>query len=82
MAVGDPGEPLEALVAVDMAHAPQDRLGRRSGELAEGLVDLGKQGRVTRGVAAREWLGGGLPRWSRIPPLRRYCFTRRVIWAP
>ena len=68
VAVRDPGEPLEALVAVDMAHAPQDRLGRRSGELAEGLVDLGKQGRVTRGVAARERLGGGLSAVVADPP--------------
>ena len=35
-------------------------LGRGSGELAEGLVDLGEQGRVVGRVAAREGPGGGL----------------------
>ncbi len=57
VAVGNPGEPLEAFVAVDVAHAPEDHLGRGSGELAKGLVDLGQQGRVVGGVAARKWLG-------------------------
>ncbi len=60
MAVGDAGEPFETPVAVDMVHAPQDHLGRGSGELAEGLVDLGQQGGVKVGVAAREGPGGGL----------------------
>ena len=53
-------EPFETPVAVDMVHASQDHLGRGSGELVEGLVDLGEQGCVVGYVAAREGLGGGL----------------------
>ena len=60
LAVGDVGEALEPLVAVDMAHAPEDHLGGGSGELAEGLVDLGQQRGVIGRVAARKGLGGGL----------------------
>ena len=43
VAVGDECEALEALVAVDMVHAPEDHLGRGAGELSEGLVDLGEE---------------------------------------
>ncbi len=43
-----------------MEHAPEDHLGGGSGELAEGLVDLGQQGGVKVGVAAREGVGRGL----------------------
>ena len=57
VAVGDAGETLAALVAVDVAHAPQDDLGGGSGELAEGLVDLGQQGHVPGRVAARKGVG-------------------------
>ena len=60
VAVGDVGEPFEAHVAVDMAHAPEDHLGGGSGELAEGLVNLGQQRGVMRRVAALEGLAGGL----------------------
>ena len=70
MAVGDGGEPFEALIAVDMVHAPEDHLGRGSGELAEGLVDLGQEGGVVGGCsgAGRRW-PGGFPRWSRMWPV-------------
>ena len=57
VAVRDPRQALEALVAEDMVHAPQDPLRRRSRELAEGLVHLGQQyrvgGRVDRGEGPR-----------------------------
>ena len=46
--VGDPGEPLEGFVAVDMSHAPEDHLGRGSGELPKCLVNLGQHGRGRR----------------------------------
>ena len=57
LAVGDVGEALEPLVAVDMAHAPEDHLGGGSRELAEGLVDLGQQRGVKGRVAAPEGVG-------------------------
>ena len=55
-----PASRLETPVAEDMVHAPQDYLGRGSGELAKSLVDLGEQGRVVGSVAAREGPGRGL----------------------
>ena len=61
MAVGDGGEAGEALVAVDFEHAPQDHLGGGPGELAEGLVDLGQQGGIKVGVAARKRVRRRLP---------------------
>ncbi len=57
VAVRNPRQALEALVAEDMVHAPQDPLRRRSRELAEGLVHLRQQyrvsGRVDRGEGTR-----------------------------
>ena len=58
VAVRNPRQALEALVAEDMVLAPQDPLGRRSGELAEGLVHLGQQHRVGGRVHRREGPGG------------------------
>ena len=47
----------DAGVAVEFEHAPQDHLGGGSGELAEGLIDLGEQRGVAFRVAALEGLG-------------------------
>ena len=58
VAVRNPRQALEALVAEDMVLAPQDPLGRRSGELAEGLVHLGQQHRVGGRVHRCEGPGG------------------------
>ena len=59
VAVGDGGEPFEARVAVDVEHAPENHLGGGTGELSEGLVDVGQQGGVMGSVAAleRAWPG-------------------------
>ena len=58
VAVRNPRQALEALVAEDMVLAPQDPLDRRSGGLAEGLVHLGQQHRVGGRVHRREGPGG------------------------
>ena len=58
VAVGDPRQALEALVAEHMKQAPQDPLRRGSRELAEGLVHLGQQGGVGGRVDGREGPGG------------------------
>ena len=61
VAVGDACEAGEACVAVALEHAQQDHLGGGSGELVEGLVDLGQQGCVMGRVAAWEGVGRRLP---------------------
>ena len=58
VAVRNPRQALEALVAEDMVLAPQDPLDRRSRGLAEGLVHLGQQHRVGGRVHRREGPGG------------------------
>ncbi|MDE2878841.1 hypothetical protein [Candidatus Palauibacter soopunensis] len=59
--VEDVGEALEARVAVDLVHPPQDHLGGGTGELSEGLVDLGQQGGAMGCVSAREPVRRRLP---------------------
>ena len=49
VAVGDASQAREALVAEDLVLAPQNLLGGRAGQLAEGLVHLGQR----QGVAGR-----------------------------
>ena len=56
----DGGEALEVQIVVDVEHAPEDHFGGATGELSEGLVDLGQQGCIVRRAAALERLGGGL----------------------
>ena len=81
VAVRDPGQTGEALVAEDFVLASQDLLGGRAGELAEGFVHLRQQPGGGGRVDGRKGRAGGRRLRSRIPPVRRWRAMRRLSWA-